>query len=235
MMHKHYQSAQNTARPVMTNNYSLSLLQTSTQKRNAFTTNGLAFLAEKRAYMQYIHVLTQRKASLWLSQCICPPRRSWVELVQEVLVVLCNTVVPTRPSSLTIKARWQRASFCMEHAPAFAEPCAALERCLQVFLPVRCSCHATHTPQLLVTIMYEVFQMHCLEPLGAELLATQLTRVQCRIIGGAAFTPTCLAHQFAVFSYSIPYLLRRPLRGSKETVASAAFQLRFALLMGSGR
>ena len=122
----------------------------------------------------------------------------------------------------------------MEHAPAFAEPCAALERCLQVFLPVRCSCHATRTPQLLAVMMFEVLQMRCLEPLAAELLATLLTRVQCRIIGGAAFTPTCLAHRSPAFS-CIPHLLRRPLRGSKETVASAAFQLRFALLMGSGR
>ena len=62
MIHKHYQAAQNTARPVMTNNHGLSLLHKSTQQRNAFTTNGLAFLAEKRAHMQYIHFLTQRKA-----------------------------------------------------------------------------------------------------------------------------------------------------------------------------
>ena len=61
MMHKHYQE-HNTARHVMTDNYSLSFLHKSTQKRNAFTTNGLAFLAEKRAHMQYIHFLTQRKA-----------------------------------------------------------------------------------------------------------------------------------------------------------------------------
>ena len=85
----------------------------------------------------------------------------------------------------------------MEHAPAFAEPCAALERCLQVFFPVQCSCHATGTPQLLVAMIFEVLQMRSLEPLAAEILETQLTRVQCRIIGGAAFTPTCLAHQFA--------------------------------------
>ena len=121
----------------------------------------------------------------------------------------------------------------MEHAPAFAEPCAALERCLQVFLPVRCSCHATRTPQLLAVMMFEVFQMLCLEPLAAELLATLLIRVQCRIIGCAAFTPTCLAHQFAALLLFVLHLLRRPLRGSKETVASAALQLCFALLLCS--
>ena len=111
----------------------------------------------------------------------------------------------------------------MEHAPAFAEPCAALERCLQVFLPICCKCRATVTPQLIAVIEFEMFQLCCVEPLAAELFETLLTRVQCRVIGCTAFPPTCLAYQFAASTFVVFHLLLKRFRGDKETVASVAF------------